>query len=315
MDTKALTIFLKLSELGSLTRASLALELTPSMVSRQLAQLENQCGGKLFFRNGRGVILTPLGECVLPHAKAILGGVERLQRDSAGIAGVPTGVVRIGMMPALAPIVMPQLYAQVRERYPRVTLSLSEGYSSELDEMLGDGSIDLAIIFQYGRSTREGRDFLAPVDSWLVAGPGVLQAADAPMAFEAIARQPLALPPLPNNLRVTMARQAAQRGIDLNVVIEISSFITLLELLEQGQCVSVLPYFAVSRKLASGRLSGVPVAEPSIARSLVLATTSFVPASLAVREVSRIMRTVVLDETDGLLASPVSPGAQEGAGA
>jgi LysR family nitrogen assimilation transcriptional regulator len=304
MDTKALTIFIKLSELGSLTRASLALELTPSTISRQLAQLETQCGGKLFFRNGRGVILTPLGECVLPHAQAILAGVERLQRDSVGMAGVPTGVVRIGMMPALAPILVPQLYAHVAERYPRVTLSLSEGYSSELDEMLADGSIDLAIIFQYGRSTRAGRDFLAPVDSWLVAGPGVLQAHEAPIPFENIARQPLALPPLPNNLRVTLARQAAQQGIDLNVVIEISSFITLLELLEQGHCLSVLPYFAVSKKLASGQLSGVPIAEPSIARSLMLATTSFVPASLAVREVSRIMRTLIMGEAGKMLLSP-----------
>lgn len=303
MDTRALTIFLKLSELGSLTRASLALELTNSTVSRQLAQLETECGGKLFFRNGRGVILTPLGECVLPHAKAILSGVERLQRDSAGMAGVPTGVVRIGMMPALAPLLVPQLYARVAERYPRVTLSVSEGYSSQLDEMLADGSIDLAIIFQYGRSTRVGRDFLAPVDSWLVAGPGVLAAHEAPIAFEKMARHPLALPPLPNNLRVTLARQAEQRGIDLNVVIEISSFMALLELLGQGQCLAILPYFSVRKKLANGQLSGVPIAEPSIARSMVLATTSFVPASLAVREVSRILRELVMEERDNMLLS------------
>lgn len=304
MDTKALMIFIKLSELGSLTRASLALEITNSTISRQLAQLEAQCGGKLFFRNGRGVVLTPLGECVLPHAKSILAGVDRLQRDSAGIAGVPTGLVRIGMMPALAPLLVPQLQARVAERYPRVTLSVSEGYSSQLDEMLADGSIDLALLFQYGRSTRVGRDFLAPVDSWLVGGPGVLDSEQGPMAFEAIARQPLALPPLPNNLRVTLARQAEQRGIDLNVVIEINSFMALLELLERGQCVSILPYFAIRQKLLDGQLSGLPIAEPSIARSLMLATTSFVPASLAVREVSRILRALVLEEGKKMLPSP-----------
>ncbi|MBA1204213.1 hypothetical protein G7009_21065 [Pseudomonas capeferrum] len=152
----------------------------------------------------------------MPHAKAIVAGVDRLQRDSAGIAGVPTGVVRIGMMPALAPLLVPQLHARVAERYPGVTLSVWEGYSSQLDEMLADGSIDLAILFQYGRATRVGRDFLAPIDSWLVGGPGVLDAHQAPIAFDAIARQPLALPPLPNKLRVTMARQAEQRGIDLD---------------------------------------------------------------------------------------------------
>jgi LysR family nitrogen assimilation transcriptional regulator len=306
MDTKALMIFIKLSELGSLTRASLALEITNSTISRQLAQLETQCGGRLFFRNGRGVVLTPLGECVLPHAKSILAGVDRLQRDSAGIAGVPTGLVRIGMMPALAPLLVPQMQARVAERYPRVTLSVSEGYSSQLDEMLADGSIDLALLFQYGRSTRVGRDFLAPVDSWLVGGPGVLDGHQGPMAFEAIARQPLALPPLPNNLRVTLARQAEQRGIDLNVVIEINSFMALLELLERGQCVSILPYFAIRQKLLDGQLSGLPIAEPSIARSLMLATTSFVPASLAVREVSRILRALVLEEGEKMLPSPSS---------
>ncbi len=49
MDTKGLMIFIKLSEPGSLTRASLALEITNSTISRQLAQLETQCGAKLFF--------------------------------------------------------------------------------------------------------------------------------------------------------------------------------------------------------------------------------------------------------------------------
>ena len=58
MDTKALMIFIKLSELGSLNRASLALEITNSTISRQLAQLETQCGGKLFFVMA-GVLCSP----------------------------------------------------------------------------------------------------------------------------------------------------------------------------------------------------------------------------------------------------------------
>jgi LysR family nitrogen assimilation transcriptional regulator len=248
-----------------------------------------------------------LGECVLPHAKAMLTDFERLRRDSESMAGVPTGTVRIGMMPALAPLIVADLFARVAERFPRVLLSVAEGYSGQLNEMLADGTLDIAILFDYGRASRIGREFLAPVDSWLVGGPGVLTPADAPMSFAAMARQPLAMPPMSNSLRIAMSRHAERCGIELNVVVEISSFIALTEMLAQGRCVSVLPYFAVARKLATGELTGLPISEPAIDRSLMLATSSFMPASLAAREVSRILRSLVMEaeEKQLLTSGPV----------
>ena len=78
LDLSRLLLFAKVAELGSLTRAAVAMDTLQSAVSRRIAALERDCGGRLFHRTGRGVTLTDLGRRVLPAVTTLLADAERL---------------------------------------------------------------------------------------------------------------------------------------------------------------------------------------------------------------------------------------------
>ena len=86
--------------LTSLSRASAALDLPPSVVSRHIAQLETESGSRLFRRTGRGVVLTELGERIYPRVKALIREGEQLADDIRTSRGVPMGEVRLGLLPS-----------------------------------------------------------------------------------------------------------------------------------------------------------------------------------------------------------------------
>ena len=81
MDLKRWKCFCMAADLGSLSKAALLLEMAQSALSRQIALLEEECGGALFHRTGRGVLLTDLGTMVQPRAAALLAQAERLAGD------------------------------------------------------------------------------------------------------------------------------------------------------------------------------------------------------------------------------------------
>lgn len=66
------SVFIKVAELGSLTKAATAIDVPQSMVSRHISQLEQQCGSRLFRRTGRGVVLTEFGEQIFPRIEALI---------------------------------------------------------------------------------------------------------------------------------------------------------------------------------------------------------------------------------------------------
>ena len=90
-------VFLRVVALGSLSKTAAALDMPQSMVSRHIAQLEQQCGERLFRRTGRGVVLTDVGEQLLPRIAELAAGAERLADDIRSMRGQPVGEVVVGL--------------------------------------------------------------------------------------------------------------------------------------------------------------------------------------------------------------------------
>ena len=76
MDYAAWKLFIDAVELGSLSKVAVAHGTSQPHISRQITELEQQCGGRLFQRTGRGVVLTELGQRVAPKVRAWLAGTE-----------------------------------------------------------------------------------------------------------------------------------------------------------------------------------------------------------------------------------------------
>src|SRR5688500_17208776 len=95
-------VFVRVAELGSITRAAVALDTHQSAISLHIGALEQECGGRLFHRTGRGVTLTELGQRVLPRIQTLLAEAERFSEDILTKGRIPQGEVKVGVVSSTA---------------------------------------------------------------------------------------------------------------------------------------------------------------------------------------------------------------------
>lgn len=292
MNLKQLQSFVHVAEQGSLARAGAATDLAESLISRHIAALESGWGDRLFERTGRGMALSEFGRRMLPEVRAALEQVARLDAIARESAGVPTGTVHVGVLPSLAPQLLPLLFADLRAGAPGVRLHAAEGFSGNLDEQLAGGRLDLAVINRYGPAAARAEEVLGTADTYLIGRAGSALLARESVPFKALAGVPLVLPSVPNGLRQTLDQLARRHGVRLDIVMEVDSSGSMKDVALSGHAYTLLPLMAVKEDLARGTLGAAPVAKPAIRRTIVLAVTSQRPLSRAARHVAARIRAL-----------------------
>ena len=146
MTFQQLQYVVALEETGNFTRAAQTCHVTQPTLSAQIKKLENEWGAPLFDRSAHPIRPTPAGERVVAEARAALarlGGLAetmRLDRDEVG------GTLEIGIIPTLAPYLLPRILSAVRERLPRARLHLREALTAEVADHVRRGRWDLGLV-------------------------------------------------------------------------------------------------------------------------------------------------------------------------
>ena len=146
MNLSKYQTFLKVVELGSLTRAAEALGYTQSGVSHIIGSLEDELGFTLLIRSRAGVQLTADGERILPAVRGIINGMSQLDQIVAAIRGLDTGLIRVGTFTSVAVHWLPGMMQEFQAQYPRVEFKLFNGDYHDVDRWLTDGSVDVGFI-------------------------------------------------------------------------------------------------------------------------------------------------------------------------
>lgn len=293
MDLRQLRAFADVADVGSLTKAGILRGTAQSALSKQLSALEEEFRGKLFHRTGRGVVLTELGKSILPRVQALLIEAEQLQGEIQASAGVPFGKVTLGIQSSATRPLASLLFQRTRERFPGITLRFLEGFSGHIEEWLANGRVDVGILNRYGSGKSRKDDTLLTVNLYLV-GSGMDPAlAKKKIRFASLATLLLALPGLPNGLRLMLDEAARRQGFTLSVAIEVDSLVVIKDVVADGGVYTILPSHAVFDEVQAGRLRAAPLYEPTLNRALVLATSTQRPLSRASREVVRLIRQLV----------------------
>ena len=284
-------VFMKVAQLGSLTKAADSFDVPQSMISRHISQLEKQCGSRLFRRTGRGVVLTDFGEQIFPRIQALITEADSIADAIRTSGGVPLGEVRVGMLPSTVPLVASELFARARERYPQVRLHLSEGTSAQLEEHLREGRMDMALLVREGMAP-ESSELVIAHASVRVVGPS----ADPLLSKDAIALSdlqglPLIVPGHPHPLRARLDSVAEARGVKLNYAVEADSIRLQHEIAAAGGGYAITSGLLDVRD--APRLTSARIVKPELPRSVVLCNTLRRPHTLATREVQRMIVQVV----------------------
>jgi LysR family transcriptional regulator, nitrogen assimilation regulatory protein len=302
MHPATLKLFLEVADLGSFSKAAIARRTVQSHISRQISDLESECGVRLFRRTGRGVVLTELGERIVPRVRTWLAETDQLVNDIKSSAEVPVGEVRIGILPSAAHPLVTTVYERARERYPRVRLSVREGQGAELDGLLDSGAVDLAILFRYEKSARGDEQHLATVNTFLVGAANDEITRPETIDFSRLDRLPLILPSRPSPWRHLLDGVSRRKGISLLVVLEADSVAIQKEVAAKGGTYTVLGPYAMMEDVRAGRLQASRIVNPDLKRFVTLAMPKKGPLTLACKAVAQLIRETATElEGEGAL--------------
>jgi LysR family transcriptional regulator, nitrogen assimilation regulatory protein len=289
MNTRALAQFLKVVELGSFSKAAVVLGIGQPALSRSIRELETDVGAVLFYRDGRGVRVTPEGRRFGMWARALEDQIAQLRND---LGRSENGQVRraiIGVLPSVARFFAVPIAQSLRKVYPQAELRIVEGVTAHLVEWLGDGRIDFALLFDTPIVRRFNPEPLLKHPMHLVGAPGP-EPMPPQVPFQFLRDRPLILTSRQLGNRRELESIAQSQGVPLHVIIESDSMTALVQLVTTGVASTILPAFAVSEEIASGRLEASLLVDPTIDRTLVLAMQTGIAPIAGTAEFSQEMK-------------------------
>ncbi|BCZ91116.1 hypothetical protein TthAA37_03050 [Thermus thermophilus] len=159
-----------LAEEGSFTRAAERVYLTQPALSVQIRKLEETLGTRLFDRK-KGT-LTEAGRVAVAQARRVLEEVERLKLLVQGEEACFQGSFRLGVIPTLAPYLLPRLLPELKARYPRLSLTVREELTPGIVRGLEEGSLDAGLVGTEERHPGLGAEPLFTEAFWAYVAPG-----------------------------------------------------------------------------------------------------------------------------------------------
>ncbi|MDZ4053115.1 MAG: LysR substrate-binding domain-containing protein, partial [Phenylobacterium sp.] len=135
-----------LAEHGAFGKAAEAAHVTQPTLSAGIQELERTLGAPVVDRARSGVILTAVGEAALSRANTILNEAEELVQAAKNASQPLTGRFRLGVIPTIAPFLLPKALPLLRSRFPKLRLYLREDLTQRLIGALKAGQLDAALI-------------------------------------------------------------------------------------------------------------------------------------------------------------------------
>lgn len=305
MQIQDFKLFLEVAEAGSFTKVAARRQTVQSHISRQISELETICGSPLFRRTGRGVALTEFGSHVAQRVRTWIKHSEELFADIRETSRVPMGEVRLGILPSAAHPLMTQVFKRLHREYPRITLNIREGQGGELDAMLDEGSVDMAILFRYDKPATPDETLLVTASTYLVSSPGLSITHGETVEFRRLEGLPLVLPRRPAHWRALLDETAKSKGFQLQAAAQADSLTVQKELIADNKHLyALLGPFSVSEELRRGRLQAAKVVAPDLKRYVTLA----MPKHGQLTQASRIVAMLITETVKawkGQLTKPV----------
>jgi LysR family transcriptional regulator, nitrogen assimilation regulatory protein len=285
MELRQLRYFVGVSDAGSLLKASRTLHVAQPALSQHMAALEAELRTTLFQRSSRGMALTDSGRRFLEHARVVLADVERARNSVQGGEQDFAGEVSIGLPTTVALVATLPILRAVRERFPRILPRLVESHSGYLREWLQAGRLDLSVLFAMEQQAWLLQKPILSEKLCLIGPRGKRARLPATLPLRQLGAYQLLLPGRDHGLRRIIDEACAQHDVKLDVVGEIDSLPNIKKAVEAGVAFTVLSPGAVAEEVALGRLESATLRSPTLARTIVCATSltrPLTPAAAAV---------------------------------
>lgn len=281
--------------MGSFSRAATFLSVAQPALSRQIRKLEEELDVQLLYRNGRGVTTTEAGEVLLERAKGILEQCAKAVSEISSIGDGVSGRVTLGLTPTVSHVLIRPLIAKLREDFPFISLEVVEGFSGHVSEWLNAGRLDIGLLNISPRSTHLAAEKLLVEELFLVGPPDGKKSKIRTVSIELVKTTPLILPSHPHGLRELVDQVSIKHGFSPVVAYEINALSIIKDLVEDGTGWTMLPYAAVIDEVDQGRMTALRIKDQPFSQTVVLATATQRPLSLAGHKVLECVKFEVTE--------------------
>lgn len=237
------------AQTGSFSQAAKELFISQSTLSQQIQQLENEVGVILLERNTRKVTLSEYGQEFLPYAKNLIYDAEACLGSIMDVRNMATGKLVIGVTYTFSSVMVDVLKEFIRD-YPGIRLSIRTALMEELMDMLERNEIDLALSYDPGHkydnieSTELFRSSIC-----VIARDTHPLAQKVSISLEELSRLKLALPVSGMQARDKFDSVLAEKGIKMNIAVEVNDMQILQKLVRDTELVTVFSRNAIKNSV------------------------------------------------------------------
>lgn len=177
MELRVLRYFLTIAREGSITNAANVLHVTQPTLSRQIHDLEEELGQRLFVRGSRNMRLTAEGMILRKRAEEIISMVDKTEAEFHSMSNVVSGYIYIGGGETEAVKLIAQIVCELRTAYPEIHYHLYSGNAEDVTERLDKGLLDFGLLIQPADISKYDYFNIPARDTW-----GVIMRKDIPLA-------------------------------------------------------------------------------------------------------------------------------------
>lgn len=286
---RQLECVLAVAEHLNFRRAAEACAISQPALSLQVQQLETMLGTRLFERDRRRVLPTPAGSELVRHARTALAAIDAFV-DAAGALRDPlAGTLRLGLIPTVAPYVLPAAIGPLRRAFPKLRLLLREDTTAHLVERVQSGQLDLALLaLEADLGTLATRALYS--DPFVLAAPATHAIAAKKSAREEdLAERDVLLLEEGHCLRDQALAICKRAGAHELGDFRATSLNTLVRMVASGSGVTLLPAMSLAAEVHAGdRVVTMPL-ERRPARTIGLAWRPSSPRSKLFELLARLL--------------------------
>jgi LysR family transcriptional regulator, hydrogen peroxide-inducible genes activator len=271
---------------GHFGRAAEACAITQPALSMQIKDLEEGLGGVLLERNARHVALTTFGEEIVGRARGILHAIDELGDFARASRDRFMGRLRIGMIPTVAPYLLPAVIRTLAQRYPELDIHVRETMTPKLIQELSEGRLDTALV-----ALPVSEPSLVEValfsENFLLVRPGADEGTPVPSS-ETLRDMRLLLLEEGHCFR-DQALSFCKIQSPPREVLDASSLSTLVQMVSAGIGVTLIPEMAVAVETRSASVSLARFKNPQPSRTIGMVWRKTSPLAKQLLQISEVI--------------------------
>jgi LysR family transcriptional regulator, hydrogen peroxide-inducible genes activator len=295
-----LRAFVAVAQKQHFSSAATTLGVSQSTLSQALAALETGLGARLIERSTRRVFLTTEGQQLLPRARAVVEAMDAFSAAASGASDPLRASMRLGLIPTVAPYVLPTLLAGLAEQLPSLTLRVFEDQTERLLTLLREGSLDAALIALPASEVPAAGMTAIPIydeDFVLALPPGHPLSGKRRVPTAALAELPLLLLDEGHCLRDQALDVCHKAGVRAELAnTRAASLATAVQCVTGGLGVTLIPQSAVPVESARSRLGLAQFATPRPGRRIGLVFRSSSGRDESFRDLAALIGKLIAAE-------------------